>query len=219
MSAEPFLWELANLTRAYLEHLDQLAQQIDSNQYNPRDLVVALSQASRLDLAQLIRVAEDEAMELWPHTTWAKVRFRANELSDRLTELLDQLSPEERQRRLLEEIAILLRAYSGKVNSISKRLNEMTPEEFEEYGQEDELSDLETFTLRDSLELVFPLLGDSDQKSALRHDLLAADAIMRRRGAEMFGPLLRMGSLQQLREARFEPKDQWWWYLDELKRE
>jgi hypothetical protein len=75
---------------------------------------------------------------------------------------------------------------------------------------------LETLWLRSSADLLLPLLAASEAKSALELDLAQADATLRRHGAEMFGPLLRMGSIQQQREARFESRERWWWYLDEI---
>jgi hypothetical protein len=46
-----------------------------------------------------------------------------------------------------------------------------------------------------------------------------ADAILRQYGSEMFGPLLRSGAIQRDREMRFEPREHWWWYLEELDAE
>lgn len=216
MSIERFLRELASVTVGYGRLLEDLANEINSGYFNPRDLTLAESYAFHKELNRLIHLAEAEHMDFSPHTTQDRVRSRLGYLDKQRDELVAQLGPEETQRRLREEVPILVDAYCSKVRVIRKTWAEMTVEEFEEFQQDDKMSDLETLALRDSVSLLLPLLSESAEQSALVQDVAKADATLRFHGAQMFGPLLRNGSIQQLRAAQFQPNDRWWWYLDEI---
>lgn len=203
----------------YQDDLERLTREIAAGEYDTRDFTatgvfenpayhrhyVGVSRRFHVDFS-----AYDTSLEK------IEQRWRELDFDARRDALLAQLGPEETQRRLLEEITYLVRRYVGGVESMMTNLREMDAEEYEEYTQDEELYNLETLWLRDSAEILLPLLAKSEAKAALERDVTQADATLRRHGTEMLGPLLHMGSIQQLREARFEPQERWWWYLEEL---
>ena len=210
------------VSKFYQDALERLAHEMATGRYQSNDFTIKELITNSAYYHHYVEVSRREQVDFSAyHTSLEKIerRWRELDFDARRDALLAQLGPEETQRRLLEEVTILVNAYCSKVNRIRNRLEEMTAKEYEEYQRDDELSDLETLTLRSSADLLLPLLPESEKKSVLQRDMAQADATLRRHGAEMFGPLLRMGSIQQLREARFEPRERWWWYLDELSAE
>lgn len=219
MDTERTLHLLLLAAKFYQDSLDELAQQIATGEYQLRDLTITglFSQPDRFH--RYLDAARANALEFSPYDTsiekierrWAELDFDA-----RRAGLLAQLPPGEFERRLLEEVAFQAKSYYEKVKNIRENWLEMTAEEFEEYQQDDEFFDLETFSLRDTVELLLPLLPATEEKHQLQEAIAAADELLQSEGVHFFGPLLRMGSIQQQREARFEPRERWWWYLDEL---
>lgn len=203
----------------YLDSIEHLEMEIESGHYSPRDFNIGGIFQYQLRSKEYFNLARANSIDFAAFdTSLDRMEQQLHEFTTRRDALLAQLGPEETQRRLLEEITILVNAYCEKVKVIRETWTEMAVEEYEEFAQDDELSDLETLTLRSSVNVLLPLLAEGEAKAALEQDLAQADATLRRHGAEMFGPLLRIGSIQQLREARFEPKERWWWYLDEIAR-
>ncbi len=203
----------------YQDSLDELAQQIATGEYQLRDFTITglFSQPDRFH--RYLNAARANALDFSPYDSsiekierrWAELNFDARRAC-----LLAQLPPGEFERRLLEEVAFQARAYCNTVRVIRETSHKMTAEEYEEFQQGDELSDLETFSLRDTVELLLPVLPATEEKQQLQEAIAAADELLQSEGVHFFGPLLRMGSIQQQREARFEPRERWWWYLDEL---
>lgn len=216
---EKIFHKILLVSKFYQDDLERLTQEIAVGQHQPRDFTVTGLFTNPAYYHHYVEISRREQVDFSAHNTslekierrWAELGFDA-----RRDALLAQLGPEETQQRLLEEIEILVRAYCSKVNRIRNRLEEMTAEEYEEYQRDDEFSDLETLTLRSSVDLLLSLLTEGEARSALERDLAQADDTLRRHGAEMFGPLLLMGSIQQQRAAEFQPRERWWWYLDEI---
>lgn len=203
--------------KAFLDSIDRLEKEIASGQYNPRDFTMAGVHEFRILAERYLDLARSNGIDYTVFdTSLSKMKQRLAEFTARRDALLAQLGSGEAQRRLLEEVTILIKAYCSKVKAIRDTWQAMAAEEYEEFQRDDEMSDLETLTLRDSADLLLPLLSDSEEKSALAREMARADEILRQHGADLFGPLLRIGSIQQLREARFEPNERWWWYLDEI---
>lgn len=222
IDAKHLFHQILLASKFYQDDLERLTRENATGEYDSRDYTIAGMFENPALYHHYVEVSRREQVDFSAyHTSLEKIerRWRELDFDARRDALLAQLGPEETQRRLLEEVTILVNAYCSKVNRIRNRLEEMTAKEYEEYQRDDELSDLETLTLRGSADLLLPLLPESEKKSVLQRDMAQADATLRRHGAEMFGPLLRMGSIQQLREARFEPRERWWWYLDELSAE
>lgn len=203
----------------YLDSIEHLEMEIESGHYSPRDFNIGGIFQYQLRSKEYFNLARANSIDFAAFdTSLDRMEQQLHEFTTRRDALLAQLGPEETQRRLLEEMEILVGGYADGVRSMIKMFQRMDPEEYKEFAQDDELSDLETLTMRSSVNVLLPLLPESEAKAALEQDLAQADATLRRHGAEMFGPLLRIGSIQQLREARFEPKERWWWYLDEIAR-
>ncbi|MFZ2486867.1 MAG: hypothetical protein WAZ19_01995 [Anaerolineae bacterium] len=205
------------VAKFYLDCIDRLEKEVKQGCYSIRDFTIAgIFEFQQTSIEYLDLARADDIDYAVFDTSVSKIEQRLSEFTARRDALLAQLGPEETQRRLLEEVTFLVKAYCSTVNVIHHTWDEMAAEEYEEFQQDDEFSDLETFTLRGSIHELLPLLVEGEAKSALERDLTQADATLRRYGAEIFGPLLRMGSIQQQREARFEPREHWWWYVDEI---
>ena len=69
MSTEQFLRELASVTVGYGRLLEDLANEIDSGHFNPRDLTLAESYAFHKELNRLIHLAEANDLDFSPLTT------------------------------------------------------------------------------------------------------------------------------------------------------
>lgn len=216
---EKIFHKILLVSKFYQDDLERLTQEMAAGQHQPRDFTVTGLFTNPAYFHHYLEISRREQVDFSAHNTslekierrWAELGFDA-----RRDALLAQLGPEETQRRLLEEVIILVGGYGDGVRVLMKRLQRMNSEEYEEYALGEEFSDLETLTMRSSADLLLPLLAESEAKSVLVHDMAQADATLRRHGAEMFGPLLRMGSIQQLRAAEFQPRERWWWYLDQL---
>jgi len=206
-------------SKFYLDALGRLAQEIATGTYQLRDFTITSLLSNPIYYQLFLDAAQSRNLDFSPYDTsiakierrWAELNFDA-----RRAELLAQLPPGEFEHRLFEEVAFQARAYATKVSVIRGMWQQMATEEYEEFQQDDELADLEVFTLRDTVDLLLPMLPASEEKAELQEELAAADELLRREGALFFGPLLRMGSIQQMREAQFEPRERWWWYLDEI---
>jgi hypothetical protein len=217
MDQERLLQKTLLISEFYKDSISRLQREIENGCYTIRDFTIAGVYEFQMDSISYISLARANGIDYVAFdTSVAKIEQQLADFTARRDALLAQLGPEETQRRLLEEVTILVKAYCSKVSVIHHFWEEMAAEEYEEFQQSDEFSDLETLWLRSSADLLLPLLAASEAKSALELDLAQADATLRRHGAEMFGPLLRMGSIQQQREARFESRERWWWYLDEI---
>lgn len=203
--------------KPFLDSIDRLEKEIESEHHKPRDFTMSGVHEFRILAERYLDLARSNGIDYTAFdTSLSKMEQRLAEFTARRNALLAQLAPAEISRRLLEEVTILIKAYCSKVKVIRDTWQAMAAEEYEEFQRDDEMSDLETLTLRDSADLLLPLLSDSEEKSALEREMAGADEILRQHDADLFGPLLRIGSIQQLREARFEPNERWWWYLDEI---
>ncbi|MCX7683009.1 MAG: hypothetical protein N2508_13765 [Anaerolineae bacterium] len=222
VNAENVFRKILLVSKFYQDALEQLTQEMASGQYRPNDFTIKWLFTSPAYYRHYIEISRREGVDFSAFGTSLErieQRWRELDFDARRDALLARLGPQETQQRLLEELTILVEAYCSKVSVLHSMWQEMAPEEFEELQQDDELYDLETLTLRSSIAVLLPLLAASEAKSALERELAQADATLRRHGRQMFGPLLRMGSIQQLRAARFEPQEHWWWYLDEIDTE
>lgn len=219
LDAKQIFHHILLTSKHYQVSLERLAQEMAAGRHDPRDLTMTGLFQQSVYYERYRHVSWKENIDFSAYDTSLERierRWRELDFDARRDALLAQLGPEETQRRLLEEVTFLVKAYCSTVNVIHHTWDEMAAEEYEEFQQDDEFSDLETFTLRGSIHELLPLLVEGEAKSALERDLTQADATLRRYGAEIFGPLLRMGSIQQQREARFEPREHWWWYVDEI---
>lgn len=222
LDAENIFHTILLVSKFYQDNLERLAQEMAVGKYQPRDFTVSGLFTNPAYYHHYIAISRREQVDFSAFGTSVErieQRWRELDFDTRRDALLAQLGPEETQRRLLEEVTILVEAYCDGVRAMINDLQHMSAEEYEEYAQGEELSDLETLTLRSAIVVLLPLLAESEAKSALERSLAQADAVLRRYGCELFGPLLRMGSIQQLRAARFEPREHWWWYLDEINAE
>jgi hypothetical protein len=216
MDQERLLQKTLLISEFYKDSISRLQKEIENGCYTIRDFTIAGVYEFQMDSISYISLARANGIDYIAFdTSLSKMEQRLGEFTARRDVLLAQLGPEKTQRRLLEEVTILVRRYVGGVEGMMTNLREMDADEYEEYTQDEELYNLETLWLRNSVGFLLPLLAVSEAKSALELDLAQADATLQRHGPDMFGPLVRMGSIQQLREARFEPKEHWWWYLDE----
>jgi hypothetical protein len=220
MQARHILHRILLVAKHYQDALESLTREIATGRYALRDMTMSTLFSSPADYRHFLDAARANALDFSPYDTsvekierrWAELNFDA-----RRAGLLAQLPPGEFERRLLEEVAFQARAYCNSVRVIREASRKMTAEEYEEFQQGDELSDLETFTLRDTVELLLSLLPATEEKQSLQEAIAAADELLQSEGVQFFGPLLHMGSIQQMRAARFEPRERWWWYLDELE--
>lgn len=106
--------------------------------------------------------------------------------------------------------------YDSLVNVIFGCWEKYSAEEFEELQESDELYDLQTLMQRNAIDVLMPLLAKSKEKAVLEKKVAQTDATLRRYGVDILGPLFRMGTIQRVRATGFEPREKWWWYLDEM---
>ena len=219
INKENIFHKILLVSKFYQDALKRLTQEMAVGQHRPDDFTIKELFSNPAYYHRYVEVSRREQVDFSAYSTSLEKieqRWRELDFDARRDALLAQLGSEEAQRRLLEEVTILIKAYCSKVKAIRDTWQAMAAEEYEEFQRDDEMSDLETLTLRDSADLLLPLLSGSEEKSALAREMARADEILRQHGADLFGPLLRIGSIQQLREARFEPNERWWWYLDEI---
>ncbi len=144
------------------------------------------------------------------------VRRALPELDRERAAALETLGPTRVRQALLDELRFKVSDYQQRLDEMVAYLAKFSPQDYEEFTLEEGADNETTLYRRTEIENLLAELGDSVETREARARLAPADALLRARGADLYGPFIRSGLMESMRTAIPEPPERWWYYLDQL---
>lgn len=202
--------------QAVVEHAEFLLRwsRIDLPVREPFSHNVAVAVISRRQLEYVLGLAERLGVV---SDRLDAVRRALPELDRERAAALERLGAARVRQALLGELEFKVADYQQRLNEMVTYLGTHTPQDYEDFVMDDLTDNQITLMRRTQIEYLLAELGDSAETRAARARLAPADALLRSRGAELYGPFIRSGLMQSMRTHIPEPPDHWWYHLDELE--
>jgi hypothetical protein len=106
--------------------------------------------------------------------------------------------------------------YQQRLNEMVAYLARLSPQDYDEFTMDEGTDNQITLFRRTDIENLLAELGDNAETRAALARLAPADALLRARGAELYGPFIRSGLMESIRTTIPESPDWCWYYLDQL---
>ena len=184
-----------------------------------RALAVGGVHAARQELKRLVALAQSQVTMTDDAQFLEHTESKLSNLDSWYRQLLEQLGAQEVQRSLVEMLRFYVSAYRETVKGLERDYQSLSPKEFTEYQLDDQLMYAQCLADRDLIDLVLQQVPRQALGGEVIEKLEEADRILFERGRLYLQPLFEIGLIQRGREARFEPPERWWYYLDSLEKD